>query len=82
METKPALVWSQGGVELYPVTSIHLYFILVVFPYHAELDYALGNGDDLEGGLVFGILLEEGGVFEGGCEFCVGRVSAAGFDCW
>jgi len=38
---------------------------LIVLPDNTELDDALGDGDNLEGGLVFGVLLEEGAVFEG-----------------
>jgi hypothetical protein len=39
---------------------------LVVLPDHAELDDALGDGDDFEGVAVFGVLLEERAVLEGG----------------
>jgi hypothetical protein len=44
---------------------------LVVFPYNSELDDALGDGDDLEGRSIFGLLVEEGRVFEGGGKFYI-----------
>lgn len=65
MESQSSLVGAQRGVELHTVAAVDLRLVLVVFPDDAELDDALGDGDDLEGGLVFGFLLEEGGVFEG-----------------
>jgi hypothetical protein len=65
VETKSSLVWTKSRVELDSVTSVDLWLVLVVFPDDAELDYALRDGDDFESGLVFGLLLEEGGVFEG-----------------
>ena len=42
--------------------------LTVVLPDNAELDDALGDGDDLESLLVFGVLGEEGGGLEGGDE--------------
>jgi hypothetical protein len=41
---------------------------LVGFPDDAELDDALGDRDDLEGLFVFGVLLEERRLLEGGDE--------------
>ncbi len=69
MESETALVRSQGRVELDPEAAVHLHHILVVLPHDAELHHALGDGGDGEGGLVFGVLGEEGGVGEGGFEF-------------
>lgn len=49
--------------------------MLIIFPHHTELYDTLWDSGDLEGGLVFGVLFEEGGVFEGGDEFCRSTVS-------
>jgi hypothetical protein len=38
---------------------------LVVLPDNTKLDDALGDGDDLEGGLVFRVGIKEGAIFEG-----------------
>ena len=65
MKAETALVGTQGRVELHTVSSIDLHLSLVVLPDHSELDDPFGDGSDLEGGLVFRVLLEEGGVFEG-----------------
>ncbi len=65
MESKSALVRSQCRIELHTVSTVDLYFALVVFPHNTELDDPLGDGSDLEGGLVFRVLLKQGGVFEG-----------------
>jgi len=65
MQTETALVWAESRVELHPVAAIDLDLVLVVLPDDAELDDPFGDGDDLEGGLVFGMLLEEGAIFEG-----------------
>jgi hypothetical protein len=66
MESQSSLVWAQGGVKLHTVSAVDLDLVLVIFPDDTELDDAFGNRDDLEGGLVLGLLLEEGAVFEGG----------------
>ena len=71
MESQAALVGAQGGVELDAVAAVDLGLALVVLPDDAELDDALGDGDDLERGLVFGVLLEEGAVFEGRGQLCL-----------
>ena len=80
VQAETALVWAEGGVELDSVAAVDLDLVLVVFPDNSELDDALRDGDDLEGGLVFGVLFEEGAVFEGGdqlcrvsCQPCLGR---------
>ncbi len=66
VQAETALVWSEGGVELDSVAAVDLDLVLVVFPDNSELDDALRDRNDLEGGLVFGMLFEEGAVFEGG----------------
>lgn len=65
VKTKTTLVWTEGRVELHAVSAVDLWESLVIFPDDAELDDALWNGDDLEGGLEFGILFKESAVFEG-----------------
>jgi hypothetical protein len=70
VETETALVGTKSGVELHTVTLIDLALALVVLPDNTELDDTLGNGGNLEGLLVLGVLLEEGGGFEGGDELC------------
>ena len=72
MEAEPAFVGAEGGVKLDTVAAVDLREAAVVFPDDAELDDALGDGDDFEGGLVFGVFVEEGRVFEGGGEFWEG----------
>jgi hypothetical protein len=66
VESETSLVWTKSGVELNAITAVDLWLEVVVFPNDAELDDALGDGDDLEGSLVLWVLLEEGRVFEGG----------------
>ena len=70
MKPKTALVGAQGRVELHPVSTVDLDLALVVFPDTSELDDALGNGGDLEGFLVFWVLLEKSGVLESTDQFC------------
>jgi hypothetical protein len=65
VEAQATLVWAESTVELDTVGAVDLGLELVVFPDDAELDNTLWDGDDLQGGLVFGVLLEEGGVLEG-----------------
>lgn len=69
VESEASLVWAQRGVELHAVSTVDLWLSLIIFPDHAELDDSLRDGDDLEGGLVLRLLVEEGGVLEGGGEF-------------
>jgi hypothetical protein len=76
VKTKTTLVWTKSRVELYAVSSVDLRLEFVVFPHNSELDDSLRDRDHLQGSSVFRLLFEEGGVFEGGGEFCVGRVSA------
>lgn len=61
METETALVGTESRVELHTVTLVDLALALVVLPDNAELDDALRDGGNLEGLLVFRVLLEEGG---------------------
>lgn len=49
------------------------YLALVILPDNAELNHALGDGDNLESLAVLGLLLEESGVLEGGSELCSER---------
>ncbi len=65
VKPKTSLVWTQCRVELHTISSVHLHLSLVIFPNHSERDDSFGDGSDLEGSLVLGVLLEEGGVFEG-----------------
>jgi len=62
---------------LYSVAAVHLDLVLVILPDNAKLNDTFGNGDDLEGGLIFGMLFEESAVFEGGDQLCaLGILSA------
>ena len=65
METETTLVGAEGTVELHTVGAVDLWLKLVVFPDNTELDDTLWDGDDLQCGLVFRVLLEERGVLEG-----------------
>jgi len=70
VEAETALVGAERGVELHAISTVDLELALVVLPDDAELDDALRDADDREGLLVFGVLLEEGGVFESVGDFC------------
>ena len=70
MEAQAALVGTQGRVELDSVAAVDAQLALVVLPDDAELDDALGDGDDLEGGAVLGVLAEERAVLERGDQLC------------
>ena len=78
MESKTSFVRTQGRVELDTISSVDLHLSLVILPYHSELDHSFRDGSNLEGGLVFGILLEKRGIFEGGNELCGSEVWSAG----
>ena len=54
---------------MYAVAAIELGLAPVVLPDDAELDDPFGNGDDVQGGPVLGVLFEEGRVLEGTSEF-------------
>ena len=70
MQPETALVGTEGRVELHTISAVDLEVALVVLPDDAELDHALGDGNDLEGDLVFGVLLEERAVLERARELC------------
>jgi hypothetical protein len=55
---------------LHTVSTVDLELSLIVLPDDSELDDALGNGDDLESGLVLWLLLKESAVFEGRGKLC------------
>lgn len=65
VKAETSFIGAQGRIELHTVSSIDLHLSLVVFPDNSELYDSFWNGSDLEGSLVFGVLFEEGGVFEG-----------------
>lgn len=71
MESQSALVRAQRRVELHSVASVDTQLAIVVLPGDAELQHALGDGHDLEGGAVLGVLLEEGAVLEGAGQLCL-----------
>ena len=68
MESETTLVWAESGVVLHTVSLVDLAHVVVVFPDNSELDDTLGDGDDLKSLPVFGVLLEESGLLEGGDE--------------
>jgi hypothetical protein len=76
MEPQSSLVWAQGRVELHTVSAVYLDLVLVIFPDHTELYDPFGNGDDLEGSLVLGLLLKERAVLESGDKLCGESVSS------
>lgn len=59
--------------KLFSLLEGYNYLTLVILPDNAELNHALGDGDNLESLAVLGLLLEESGVLEGGSELCSGR---------
>jgi hypothetical protein len=65
MESETSLVRTESRVELDTIAAVDLWLSLVILPDDTELDDTLGDGDDLQGSLVFGVLFEEGAVFEG-----------------
>lgn len=70
METETTLVRAKSRVKLHAVAAVHLQVAIVILPDDAELDDALGDGADLEGGAVLGVLLEEGALLKGAGELC------------
>jgi hypothetical protein len=68
VESETTLVGAESRVELHTVTIVDLAFALVVLPDDTELDDALGDGGDLEGLLVLGVLVEERRRLKGGDE--------------
>lgn len=65
MESKTSLIRTQSRIELDTVSAVELWLSLVILPDNAELDDTLGDGNDLEGGFVFWVGVEEGTVFKG-----------------
>ena len=65
VESQSSLVWSKSAVELHTVSAVDLDLVLVIVPDDTELDDSFWDGNDLEGGTVFWVLLEKGGVLEG-----------------
>jgi len=55
------LVGAKSRVKLDTIARVNVGSALVVLPDDAELDDALGDLDDFEGGLVLGVSLEERG---------------------
>jgi hypothetical protein len=70
VETETTFVGTESRVELHTVALVDLALALVVLPDNTELDDALGDGGNLEGFLVLGVLLEEGGGLKSGDELC------------
>ena len=70
METEAAFIGPKGGIELDSIAPVDLDLVLVILPDNAELDDSFGDGGDLEGFFVVGVLLEEGRVLEGRDELC------------
>lgn len=58
MEAQSALVRAESRVELDAVATVDAEGAGVVLPDNSELDDALGDRADLEGGAVLGVLLE------------------------
>jgi hypothetical protein len=77
VETETTLVGTEGRVELDAVALVDVAVALVVFPDDAELDDALGDGDNLKGLLVLGVLLKDGGALKGGGELCGSQLDIA-----
>ena len=59
MEAQAALVRADGAVELHAVAEVHLHLALVIDPWHAEGDDALGLHKALDelGLLELGVLV-------------------------
>jgi hypothetical protein len=72
VQSQAALVGAEGRVELDSEGIVDLDLAGIVLPHNAELDDALGDGDDFEGVAVLGVLLEEGAVLEGGGKLWIG----------
>jgi hypothetical protein len=66
VQTETTLVRTKRRVVLHAVSTVYLDLVVVIFPDDTELNDALWDGGNLECFLVFGVLLEEGRVLEGG----------------
>ena len=53
MESETSLVRTESRVELDTIAAVDLWLSLIVLPDDTELDDTLGDGDDLQGSLVF-----------------------------
>jgi hypothetical protein len=70
VEAKTALVGTKGRVELDAVATVHTKLALIILPGDTELDDTLGDGANLEGLAVLGVLGEERAVLERRGELC------------
>jgi hypothetical protein len=70
MESQTSLVGAKSRVELHTISTVDLEDSLVIFPDHAELDDAFWDGDDREGNLILGVLLEQRAVLKGAHKLC------------
>ena len=61
MEAETALVGADGGVELHPVSPVHMHLAVVVHPGHPEADHALRLHEHLDDAvpLVLRMLLDD-----------------------
>ena len=66
MESKATFIWAEGRIKLDAISAVYLGLKLVIFPDDTELDDPLGNRNDLKSFLVFRVLFEKRGMFEGG----------------
>ena len=71
MEPSATLIRTQTGVELYAISLVDFYFVLVISPDYAELDHTLGNGNYAERGTVCGMLGEQRRFCQGTREFYI-----------
>jgi hypothetical protein len=76
VQSQAALVRAKGRVELHPVAAVDLQIAGIVFPDDTELNDALRDRGDLEGGPVLGELLEERAVLKRVGELCEKPASA------
>jgi hypothetical protein len=70
VETETTLVGAESRVKLHTETTVDLELALVILPDDAELNHALGDGDNSKGLAVLGVSLEEGRVLKSRGEFC------------
>jgi hypothetical protein len=70
VQAQAALVGAESRVELDAVAAVDLEVAGIVLPDDAELDDALGDRGDLEGGAELGVLLEQRAVLESEGELC------------
>jgi hypothetical protein len=75
VEAEAALIGTQSRVELNAETAVDLEGTAVILPDDTEVDDALGDSGDLQGGSVLGVLSEKGRVLESRSQFTVGLCS-------